>query len=226
MKCTNCGADNADNAKFCSECGAPLENKQEAPASWYYVKNGASTGPYTETEMANMAANGTIAARTYVWKEGMSDWQYMENSELAKYLPHQETTTFTDTARRTGATLVPNSVQPKNILLYICLSILTCGIFTLYWMYSAARDINSLADAQNKPRGVDPAMAVILFIVTCGVYGIYYFWKEGKTMAALQYPDYDQGDDTIVMVIIAFFMQTVSLVILQSDINDIISYGE
>lgn len=225
MKCTNCGAENAENAKFCNECGTPLT--QETPKSgdsWYYVKNGASTGPYSESEMIDLLAQGLLNARTYVWKEGMSDWQYLENTGLAEFLPRQEQAFHTEPQHT--ATLIPNSVQPKNIVLYICMDILTCGLFQLYWMYALARDINSLADAQNKPRGVDPAMAVILFIVTCGIYGIYYFWKEGKTLAELRYPDYDQGNDTVVMVVIAFFMQLVSLVILQSDINDIIKYGE
>ena len=226
MKCDKCSHENPEGAKFCSNCGAQLvcETIEERPeeAAWYYVQAGASTGPFTKEEMIRFIESGTLNRSSFVWKTGMDDWKQLYETELAAWLPKIETTYNTGTG---GTGCVPASVHERNIVLYIILSIVTCGIFAVYWFYAMAQDVNNLADAQNKPRGVDPLVAVLLLIVTCGIYGIYYFWKEGNVLASLSYPNYKPSNDAAIMAILSIFVEIISLVILQSDLNDIVKYG-
>lgn len=43
--------------------------------NWYYALNGQQQGPVPETEIASLAAAGTITADTLIWSEGLPDWQ-------------------------------------------------------------------------------------------------------------------------------------------------------
>lgn len=42
---------------------------------WYYVENGARVGPVERKELERLVAQGTVAAETLIWQEGMSDWE-------------------------------------------------------------------------------------------------------------------------------------------------------
>ena len=67
-------------------------------------------------------------------------------------------------------------VKNRSIVTAIILTIVTCGIYGIYWM--AALQNESLAAA--KEEGTSGGMAVILTIVTCGIYGIYWAYKLGE----------------------------------------------
>lgn len=41
---------------------------------WYYVRNGAQTGPVSFDELRAVAASGQLAGTDLVWKEGTPDW--------------------------------------------------------------------------------------------------------------------------------------------------------
>lgn len=53
---------------------------------WYYSANGNQQGPIDEAAIAQLIANGTISAGSFIWKEGMPDWLPLNQSELASYL--------------------------------------------------------------------------------------------------------------------------------------------
>lgn len=57
----------------------PIPNLQ------YHVSvNGAQAGPYNMQQLAQMVQNGQLTQQTYVWKQGMSQWELAGNvSELA-----------------------------------------------------------------------------------------------------------------------------------------------
>ncbi len=43
--------------------------------NWYYVQEGRQVGPVTEEQFQALVANGTIQTTTYVWYQGMANWQ-------------------------------------------------------------------------------------------------------------------------------------------------------
>src|SRR5260221_6037424 len=51
--------------------------------AWYYVLNGASHGPVTETEIRSMREQNVVAHDTPVWTDGMAEWVPFERSTLS-----------------------------------------------------------------------------------------------------------------------------------------------
>jgi hypothetical protein len=43
---------------------------------WWYLKDSNKVGPHTEEEIVRLAGGGQISAETYVWHEGMSQWEH------------------------------------------------------------------------------------------------------------------------------------------------------
>ena len=68
-------------------------------------------------------------------------------------------------------------VQKRSIALYIVLSLITFGIFMIYWMYRLTEDTNTISGETDDTSG---GMAVILTIITCGIYGLYWAFKRGE----------------------------------------------
>jgi membrane protease subunit (stomatin/prohibitin family) len=57
-----------------------------ATRSWRVAVNGESTGPYSQAELASMAAAGEITRDTYFWAPGNADWRPGHNiDELAQF---------------------------------------------------------------------------------------------------------------------------------------------
>lgn len=71
----------------------------------------------------------------------------------------------------------------RSLLMYILLSIVTCGIYGWYFLYCMARDVNIACDGDGE---TTPGLAqLILFsLLTCGIYGYYWYYKLGNRLAA------------------------------------------
>ena len=69
----------------------------------------------------------------------------------------------------------------RNILMYILLSIVTCGIYGYYFIYKLAEDVNIMcADDGQKTPGL--AAFVLLSLVTCGLYAYYWYYQLGNRL--------------------------------------------
>lgn len=67
-------------------------------------------------------------------------------------------------------------IKERSIVLYIILSIITCGIFGLYWFVCITEDTNAAADVA----GTSGGLALLFTIITCGIYGFYWAYKCGE----------------------------------------------
>ena len=70
-------------------------------------------------------------------------------------------------------------IQSRSIAVCIILSIITCGIYSLYWIAKMNDDTNAAAQEPNATTG---GMVVLLTIVTCGIYGFYWAYKQGEKL--------------------------------------------
>jgi len=69
-----------------------------------------------------------------------------------------------------------------NIPVYLILTIITCGIFNLYWNYKQMEACNFLLNRQEFK-----FIHWILFsIITCGIYHIFYQYKMGRAIVEIQ----------------------------------------
>jgi hypothetical protein len=69
-----------------------------------------------------------------------------------------------------------------NIALYLVLTILTLGIFNLYWNYCQMRSCNELLGDQE----FSFVLWLLLVILTCGIYHLYYQYKMGAAINEIQ----------------------------------------
>ncbi|MDB6073429.1 MAG: hypothetical protein JWO89_1069 [Verrucomicrobiaceae bacterium] len=51
---------------------------------WYHAKNEHQHGPYSEADIKSLLADEVITPQTLVWRNGMSEWLPLEQTELAK----------------------------------------------------------------------------------------------------------------------------------------------
>lgn len=179
---------------------------------WYYVENNDSKGPFSESDMKGFIDSGVLTGNSFVWKTGMQDWQRLKNTELAGNETVHVEPSFSFT---TGV------VKEKSIGLCVVLSLVTCGIYSIYWLYTIAHDLNDLCESQNQEKGAEPGLVVILSIVTCGIYLLYYLWKAGKMVSSLTRSNgHHPSDDSIVLMVLSILqLSLVSYCILQSHIN-------
>ena len=67
----------------------------------------------------------------------------------------------------------------RNIAVCIVLTLVTCGIYGIYWIVCLTNDVNTVSGDVN---GTSGGMVVLLTIVTCGIYGIYWAYKQGEKL--------------------------------------------
>lgn len=111
-------------------------------------------------------------------------------------------------------------VSPRSIILYLLLTILTCGLFEIFWLYTSVSDINKLCQRRGIREVGDPIIVVVLTFVTCGIYNIYYFWKAGRTLYQLS--GGTSSDNSVLLAVLGLFLSPASLAILQDQINDLV----
>ena len=85
-----------------------------------------------------------------------------------------------------GAKPPAQPITPKshiNISLYLILTILTCGIFNLYWNHRQMEACNVLLNR----REFSFWTWLLLTILTCGIYHIFYQYKMGAAIVEIQH---------------------------------------
>ena len=71
----------------------------------------------------------------------------------------------------------------RSIVVCILLSIVTCGIYGIYWMIKLNDELNAAAGKVNATSGG----AVFLFtLITCGIYGFFWYYKMGENVDAIK----------------------------------------
>lgn len=110
-------------------------------------------------------------------------------------------------------------IESRNIVMYVLLSIVTCGIFALYWMACLNDDVNT-ALGENDTSG---GMVVLLSIVTCGIYGLFWVYtmggKIGRIHRMMGNPYGDSNPGVLYLVLSLFTTMIVPLAIAQNELN-------
>lgn len=112
----------------------------------------------------------------------------------------------------------------RNIAVAIILSIVTCGIYGIYWLVKLADETN---EAAGEPNATSGGMVFLLSIVTCGIYMFYWLYKAGekinnaKRMRGLVT---DNSAGVIYLVLAIFGLSIVSYALIQSELNKIAAY--
>ena len=116
----------------------------------------------------------------------------------------------------TGGTPFRSSygITPRSITLCIILSIVTCGIYGIYWMLKLNDEINLLCGDTNATSG---ALVVIFSLITCGIYGFYWMYKMGEKCDFIKGV---QGSSGILYLLLGIFgLSIVDFCLIQDTIN-------
>lgn len=96
-----------------------------------------------------------------------------------------------------------------SLVMFILLSIITCGIYSYYIIYKLAQDVNQMcAEDGDKIGGL--VAYILLSFVTCGIYNIYWVYKIQNRMHAAA-PRYnvmvsENGGTILMWWLISFFI--------------------
>lgn len=71
----------------------------------------------------------------------------------------------------------------RGLLSYILLSIITCGIYSYYFLYKMAHDVNIACEGDGENTSGLVAFILLSFI-TCGIYAWVWYYKLGNRLAA------------------------------------------
>ena len=106
-------------------------------------------------------------------------------------------------------------LKERNIALCIVLSIITCGIYGLYWLYNINNDMCSITpDDPFQPNG---GMVILLSIVTCGIYAIFWMYKMGQKMDDIKG---DGSNNTVMFLVLTILgLGIVCYCIMQNELN-------
>ena len=105
----------------------------------------------------------------------------------------------------------------RSVPMCIILSIVTCGIYMLYWFVCVTTE----ADAVTGEYGPGGGVSLLLTIVTCGIYGLFWGWKMGdKLDASRARHGVVPGSFAILFLLLNLFgLTVVTLAIVQSELN-------
>ncbi len=117
----------------------------------------------------------------------------------------------------------PKGDAVRSIVLGIIFSILTCGIYTLYWQYKQMETLNSWLHRKDYSFW----LWFFLSILTCGIFAIYYEYKMANGINEIQENNGWRVADSLAVICILvsiFGFGIASLAIQQAEINKF--YGE
>lgn len=118
--------------------------------------------------------------------------------------------------------LVPGAITERNSAIVVLLSIFTCGIYALYWLYKTTEELkNATNDAQ-----LNPALDLVVSILTCGLWGMLVTYRNAQKVhqAILPYsPQHkDQSQPVLILGIaslVAGLTWVVAVYLTQEELN-------
>lgn len=107
----------------------------------------------------------------------------------------------------------------RDIATAVILSIVTCGIYSIYWFIQLVNDVNKASNDQSAFSG---GVTWLLSLVTCGIYGIYWYYQAGKKMKyakEVRKMPADEYGEVLYLILALFGLGIVNNALIQNDLN-------
>lgn len=117
-------------------------------------------------------------------------------------------------------------ITKRNLATCIILSIVTCGIYSLYWFIVVTDDAKNVS---NDVEGASGGTALLLSIITCNIYGFYWAYKQGERLDNARYMRgmAGGGNSNILFLLLQIFgLGIVNYIIMQDILNKISYYDQ
>ena len=110
-------------------------------------------------------------------------------------------------------------VQKRDIALCIIFTLITCGIYEIYWYVCLANEINTVSDTQDTSGG----MVLLLTFITCGIYGLFWAFKCGEKIdTAKQKRGIASSNGGILYLLLYIFGGIIAYALIQNEINKLV----
>lgn len=108
-------------------------------------------------------------------------------------------------------------MKQRNIALCIVYTLITCGIYGIYWFICITDETNQVSNRY----GTSGGMAFVFNLITCGIYGIYWGYKMGDCLDEARA---NNGEPTgslpiLYLILNIFGLQIVTYALIQSELN-------
>lgn len=125
--------------------------------------------------------------------------------------------TINQTINQTVYTTPAPVIAKREIIVALLLSLITCGIYGIYWFITMTDESNKVSGDNSTSGG----MAFLFTILTCGIYSIYWYYKMGqKLYLAGKTYNKNISDNSILYLILGLFgFGIVSYCLIQNDLN-------
>ncbi len=114
-----------------------------------------------------------------------------------------------------------SGIQNRSIVLWILITLFTCGIGGLVWLYLLVEDINKVSEDTNAFSGI---MVILLSLVTCSIYTYIWMWKAGKQINQAKESrgmSADSNMPLIYLLLAIFGFGIVAYALMQNDLNNL-----
>lgn len=188
-------------SKFCFKCGKELDD----------------SAVFCSGCGANQQLNTTSTTDNNVSTNTNNDTTATTKQQPAKTTSNEQTTYTTNTQSNTNG-YTRSLVKNRSIALSIILSIITCGIYGLFWYAFMVDDANKVSGEYDSTSG---GLTILYSLLTCGLYKIYWSYKVGKQLYnAGSNCGKDISDNSILYLILSLFgLSIISDALIQNDLN-------
>lgn len=107
--------------------------------------------------------------------------------------------------------------RARNIAVCVILSIVTCGIYTIYWMIVLNDEVLEALQED----GTSGGMVFLFTLITCGIYGLYWVYQMGQRIDRLnsRYGRYTDNSGLLYLLLYLFGLSIVVYGVAQNELN-------
>jgi hypothetical protein len=149
-------------------------------SQWFYCKETEQFGPVPDDTIQAMISSGELKPSNIVWREGMTDWQPIEDvSELSIYIPWSSQTSAAPPAPAgSGVRRRQSPHRGATVLVLGILGILVCFILGIIAWSMGSGDLKAMDRGRMDPsgRGLTQAGMVLGIISTLLTLGVFLLW--------------------------------------------------
>ncbi|CAI3432243.1 DUF4234 domain-containing protein [Enterococcus cecorum] len=113
-------------------------------------------------------------------------------------------------------------VTKRNFVVSILLSLVTCGIYSLYWMVMLNDEIHNIYESMYpedlSTTRVSGALLLVFTFITCGIYSFYWYYKMGTLCNKIS--KNSSNFDLIFLILAIFQLPIVNMCIMQNIENN------